>query len=307
MKSVTNEVVMIRPVNFYANPETAGNNDYQHDPGKESVSVQQQALQEFDNFVALLKKKGVTVHVIQDTPTPSTPDSIFPNNWFSTHEGGYYVIYPMYAENRQQEAVKFSDTVQEIAYQKHNSNTYFRTIDYTLNRRVGVYLEGTGAMVLDRKNKIAYSCRSPRASEDLFQQFCQDIGYTPISFYAEQDGEGIYHTNVMMGIGEHIAIVCLEAITNEEERNLVKTSLENSGKVVISITPEQVKHFLGNTLELEGTEGNFLMMSHSAYHVLTKEQKELIELYVPIEHTDIQTIEYHGGGSVRCMLAEIYE
>lgn len=306
-KAVTDEVVMIRPANFYSNPETSGNNDYQHNSGQESTTIQEKALLEFDHFVRVLEKKGIKVNVIQDTPNPSTPDSIFPNNWFSTHEGGLLAVYPMYAVDRQEEPKKFESNVQEIAYKKHDSNSFFRLFDYSLNRRTGEYLEGTGAMVIDRKVKIAYSCRSPRASEDLFKQFCEDTGHTPISFYAEQDGEGIYHTNVMMGIGEKIAIVCLDAITNDEERMLVKNSLEKSGNTVIPITMDQVKHFLGNTLELKGKDGNFLMMSESAFKVLTKDQKELIEANVPIEHVAIDTIEYYGGGSVRCMLAEIFE
>ena len=265
------------------------------------------ALSEFDHFVRVLEKKGVKVQVIQDTPSPSTPDSIFPNNWFSTHEGGLFCIYPMYAQNRQEESIKFGEQVKEIAFKKHNSNSFFRELDYSYNRRAGEYLEGTGAMVIDRKVKVAYSCRSPRATEDLFKQFCLDTGHTPISFYAEQDGEGIYHTNVMMGIGEKIAIVCLEAITNSEEQAMVQASLEKAGNIVIPISMNQVKHFLGNTLELKGTDGPFLMMSSSAFKALTKEQKRIIEENVPIEHVPIDTIEYYGGGSVRCMLAEIFE
>lgn len=306
-QAVTDEVVMIRPVNFYSNPETSGNNDYQHKSGLDSATIQAQALKEFDHFVEELEKKGIIVNVIQDTPSPSTPDSIFPNNWFSTHEGGIYAVYPMYAQDRQAEPGKFQDQVQEIAYKKHNSNSFFRLFDYSLNRRMGEYLEGTGAMVIDRANRIVYSCRSPRASEDLFKQFCADTGHTPISFYAEQDGEGIYHTNVMMGIGEKIAIVSLEAITNDEERAMVQDSLEKSGKTVVPITLEQVKHFLGNTLELKAKDGNILVMSETAFKALTEKQKAVIEANVPIVHIPIDTIEYYGGGSVRCMLAEIFE
>lgn len=305
-KHNTDEVVMIRPAQFYGNEETAVNNVYQNTSDEAHDSIQTKALKEFDNLVEMLEAKGIKVNVLQDTLEPSTPDSIFPNNWFSTHEGGTMVLYPMFAENRQAEIAKFKDTVIDIAKNKVDKKEIFKVIDYSSNNEREIRLEGTGAMVIDRKVKVAYCCLSQRADKELFEEFCTRTGHTPVYFSASQDGMPVYHTNVIMGISEKYAVVCLESITDEAERKMVKESLEKSGNEVIDITLGQVKEFLGNNLELMGKDGNLLCMSDTAYKSLTEEQKQIIEKHAEILHAPIDTIEFYGGGSVRCMIAEIF-
>lgn len=305
-KHNTDEVIMIRPAQFYGNEETAVNNAYQNTSDESVDSIQTKALKEFDNLVTMLEAKGIIVNVLQDTAEPSTPDSIFPNNWFSSHEGGTMVIYPMFAENRQAEIAKFKDKTMNIIKNKQTTKKPFKVIDYSMNNVDEIRLEGTGAMVIDRKAKVAYCCLSPRADKELFVEFCNTTNHTPVFFSAEQDGMPIYHTNVIMGISEKYAVVCLESITDEAERKMVKESLEKSGNEIVDITLAQVKEFLGNNLELKGKDGHILCMSDVAYNALTAEQKSIIEKHSEILHAPIETIEFYGGGSVRCMLAEIF-
>lgn len=300
------EVVMVRPAAFMFNAETAVNNAYQNNDDTALNLVQEKALKEFNNLVAELEKRGVKVNVLEDTADPATPDSIFPNNWFSTHEGGTMVVYPMFAENRQLEISKFRAQVEDIAEASFKDEDFFKVFDYSRNSAKGKILEGTGSMVIDRKNKVAYCALSPRADEELFKEFCADTGHTPVFFTAKQDGVLIYHTNVLMGIGEKNAIICLESI-EEGKREMVRKSLEDGGNNIIEISLDQVKQFLGNTLELKGSDGkNFIAMSTTAYNSLTEEQKAAIEKETEILAADIETIEFYGGGSVRCMLAEIF-
>ncbi|MEG0283392.1 MAG: arginine deiminase-related protein [Erysipelotrichales bacterium] len=305
-RHTTDEVVMIRPKQFYMNEETAVNNAYQKRSDESIVNIQKKALKEFDDLASLLKSHGLKVHVLQDSETPSTPDSIFPNNWFSTHEGGLMSIYPMFATNRQAEVPKFIDEVTKISKEK-TSSEFLRLYDYQPAIYDEKYLEGTGAIVIDRKVKVAYCVLSPRADKALFEQWCKDTRHTPVSFRAEQDGQAVYHTNVIMGIGERNAVICLDSIVDLDERKKVEESLKEAGNTVIDISLDQVKHFLGNNLELKGKNGNFLAMSKDAYDSLTPTQKETIEKETPIVYADISTIEYYGGGSVRCMIAEIFE
>lgn len=305
-KHSTDEVVMIKPAGFMFNAETAVNNQYQNQDDKDPKVVQERALKEFNNLVSMLEERGVKVNVLEDTVSPSTPDSIFPNNWFSTHEGGTMVIYPMFAENRRLEITKFRDQVEKIAIEKQKDEEFFTIIDYSKNDVRNKILEGTGSMVIDRKNKVAYCTLSPRADKDMFVKFCEETGHEPVFFTAYQDGAPIYHTNVLMGIGEENVLICLESIA-EEDRERVKESLIKGGNNIVDITLDQVKAFLGNTLELKGKDGkNFIAMSEVAYQALTPEQKEQIEKSTEILHADIGTIEFYGGGSVRCMIAEIF-
>lgn len=305
-RHTTDEVVMIRPVAFMYNPITAQTNLYQQTDDTDPEVVQAEALKEFHSLVEALENKGVKVHVLEDTPEPSTPDSIFPNNWFSTHEGGTMVVYPMFTENRQSEIQKFRADVEKIASQSQKDEKLFTIIDYSRNRDRQQILEGTGSMVIDRKNKVAYCVLSPRADKELFLRFCEDTGHEPVYFQAFQDGVPIYHTNVLMGIGGKNAIICLDAIADEDRKKVVD-SLKKDGNNIIDISLDQVKHFLGNTLELKGKDGNnFIVMSEDAYKSLTTEQKEQIERSTDIVHVDIRHIEFYGGGSVRCMIAEIF-
>lgn len=303
-RHVTNEVLMIRPAAFKFNAETALNNQYQNNDDKNPEEVQKRALEQFDTMVKQMREKGVKVNVLQDTAIPNTPDSIFPNNWFSTHPEKRFVLYPMFAENRRLEVDKHRKSVEEIYKNIHGEYTTFNYLD---SADKNIFLEGTGSMVIDRKNKVAYAVISPRTDKDLFIKYCNDLGFKPMFFEAFQDGDPVYHTNVIMGIGEELAIICLESIRDLDERNRIKDELEAGGNTVIDISFEQVKEFLGNNLEVKGTgDKNLLLMSDAAYKSLTEEQKKLIEEKVEILHSDISTIEFYGGGSARCMVAEIF-
>ena len=306
-KQTTKEIIMIEPIQFKYNAETAVNNKYQHADSKKSEKIQERALKEFNGLVDKLKARGVKVNILKDMLMPETPDSIFPNNWFSTHEGGSLVIFPMFAKNRREEVTKFRGQVTKIMNKLEAvQGKEFKIHDYLSYIEEEKFLEGTGAMVIDRKNRIAYCALSPRADKDLFIKFCEDTNHKPVFFTALQDGIQIYHTNVMMGIGEENAIVCMESIL-EEDRDRVRNELVSSGKKIIEITLDQVKKFLGNTLELKGKdEKNFIVMSDTAYYSLTEEQKGEIMKKTEIVHANIETIEYYGGGSVRCMLAEVF-
>ena len=301
-KQITNSILMIRPIKFNFNEETAVNNHYQHKNNIKVEAIQTRALKEFDAFANLLKQKGVNVHVIEDTLLPPTPDSIFPNNWFSTHEYKKLVIYPMFAKNRRMEIAKFKNKLIDIVGEKN-----IEIIDYSEKAKDGIFLEGTGSIVLDRKNKKAYCSLSPRSDKNLFLEFCNDLGYKPVSFTSYQDGNEIYHTNVMMGIGENKAIICLDCIEDSDERKKVIDELKENNKEIIEISLEQVKHFLGNVLEVEGKDNKrYIVISQTAYNSLTKEQIRAIEKDTDIICADVSTIEYYGGGSVRCMLGEIF-
>lgn len=304
MKSyITGKVLMIRPVCFAYNEETAVNNYYQKKDLKSSKEIQEEALQEFDTMVELLRKHKIEVKVLEDTLQPHTPDSIFPNNWFSSHEDGNIVLYPMFAKNRRLER-------REDIYDIFSENQ-INIIDYTKVEEEEIYLEGTGSLVLDRKNKKAYCSLSQRADERLLDIFCKDLGYQKIAFHSYQtvgkQRKEIYHTNVMMSIGEKFAILCADAIDKVEEREKVIASLREDSKEIIFISEEQVEHFLGNALELRNTEGVHLcVMSLSAYRILTEKQKQALETYAVILPVKVSTIEKYGGGSARCMLAELY-
>ena len=296
----TNSLLMIRPVDFRFNEQTASNNRFQQD--SDEINVQQKALKEFDGFVLELRNNGIDVTVINDTLQPETPDSIFPNNWISLHEDGTVVLYPMFSENRRLE--RRQDILEELS----NKFVVSRLIDLSDYENKNHFLEGTGSLVLDRKAKIAYACRSLRTSEDVIEDFCTQTGYTFVLFNA-LDGTGfpIYHTNVMMCIAEEFAVICLDAIPDLIQRDMVADSLRNNGKTVMDITIDQMNQFAGNMLQVKNDKNeSLLVMSDQAYHALSKEQVDLLETYNKIVTAPISTIEKHGGGSARCMLAEIH-
>ena len=297
---MTSNILMIRPVQFAYNAETAVNNSFQ--VASNDASVQEKALQEFDGFVAKLQANGIDVTVIQDTAEPHTPDSIFPNNWISFHSNGTICLYPMFAVNRRQERKQH---VLDAIYEKFVVDS---NIDFTGSEANHLFLEGTGSMVLDRDKQIAYACLSPRTDKGLLELFCKQFNYTPISFIANDDsGKPIYHTNVMMCVADKFVVICLASITDVSERNAVIQSIENSGKTIVDISFHQMNHFAGNMLQVCNQQGNaFLVMSTQAYNSLTAAQVATIENYQPIIHADITTIETNGGGSARCMMAEIF-
>ncbi|WP_316806715.1 citrulline utilization hydrolase CtlX [Pedobacter agri] len=300
MNQITNHLLMIRPVDFKFNEQTAGNNKFQ--VASTESDVQSQALKEFDGFVEILRKNDVDVTVVDDTLQPETPDSIFPNNWVSFHEDGSIYLYPMFSENRRLERKKeILEGLKDKFEVNHVSDLSFYEMQYA-------FLEGTGSMVLDRVNKIAYACLSVRTDEEVLNNFCMLTGYEPVSFQAV-DGTNfpIYHTNVMMCIGDRFAVICLDSIPDQEEKLAVTMSLSSSGKEVIEITLDQMNHFAGNMLQVANQSAeSLLVMSEQAYLSLTKDQISSLEKYARIVHAPIYTIEKNGGGSARCMLAEIH-
>lgn len=298
---------MIRPVAFRMNEQTAVNNYYQKVlDGLSKETVNAKAQQEFDTFVQKLRMVGINVIVVDDILSPDTPDSIFPNNWISFHENGDVVLYPMFAENRREERREdILDILEDHGFAINE------IMDYTSAEEDGFYLEGTGSLVLDRENSKAYCALSPRADEELFIEFCEDFEYSPVIFEAYQtvDGERklIYHTNVMMCVGETFAVICADCIDDKKERKMVLDSLRGDEKEVILITEAQVNNFTGNMLELKGADDRrYLVMSSSAHQSLTKKQIAQLEEHVTILSSSLDTIEACGGGSARCMMAEIF-
>lgn len=284
---------------FTYNAQTAVNNAFQQ-KGQEA-GAQQKALEEFDNFVALLQQQGVKVTVINDTPAPHTPDSIFPNNWISFHNGTIY-LYPMYAVNRRLER---KPQVIEAVKEWYPLN---KIIDLSSFEQEHLFLEGTGSMVLDREHKKAYACLSPRTNERLLQKFCAEMGYQPIAFHAtDSTGHEIYHTNVMMCIADRYAVICTDTITDPAEKEKVIHALSQSGKDIITITMDQMNHFAGNMLQVQNDkEEKLLVLSTQAWQSLTSLQKKQLESYNRVVHSSLETIETNGGGSARCMIAEVF-
>ncbi|QBZ97849.1 citrulline utilization hydrolase CtlX [Flavobacterium sangjuense] len=307
MKQTTNSILMIRPVAFRMNEQTAVNNYYQKVlDGLSPETVNAKAQKEFDTFVAKLRKVGVNVTVVEDTLEPNTPDSIFPNNWISFHESGDVALYPMFAENRRAERREdILDILEDEGFQIN------QIVDYTSAEEDNVFLEGTGSLLLDRENGKAYCALSPRADEEVMIEFCEDFELTPVIFEAFQTVNGerklIYHTNVMMCLGDTFAVICADCIDDKKERKMVLDSLRGDDKEIILITEDQVNNFAGNMLEVKGkNDERFLVMSESAYKSLTKKQIAQLEAHVEIIHSSLDTIEACGGGSARCMMAEIF-
>ncbi|CAM4090154.1 citrulline utilization hydrolase CtlX [Zobellia nedashkovskayae] len=303
---ITNNILMIRPVNFRMNEQTAVNNYFQEDIDVQNTTINSKAQQEFDAFVDVLRSKGVNVIVVEDTKEPDTPDSIFPNNWISFHANGTVGLYPMFAENRRSERREdILETLEEKGLHIEN------IVDYTSAEAEGVFLEATGSIALDRVNKKAYCALSGRADEELFIEFCEDFEYSPVIFTANQSVDGkrmaIYHTNVMMCLAENFSVICLDTIDDKKERKNVIDHLKQDGKEIIKITEQQMHHFAGNMLQvLGGDDKRYLVMSSSAYNSLTSKQIEAIETYCEIIHSSLDTIETCGGGSARCMMAEVF-
>lgn len=292
---------MIRPVNFGFNEQTAGSNAFQIRSNDEQP-VQDKALLEFDGFVNVLRENGVDVTVIDDTPEPHTPDSIFPNNWVSFHDDGNVFLYPMQAENRRLERRE------DIIARLEDCFSVKRVIDLSRFEHENKFLEGTGSMVLDRGNKIAYACISPRTDKEVLDLFCKQEGYKEVSFHAvDENGQPIYHTNVLMCIGSKFAVICMNSITDINERTELTTLLKLTHKEIITISFDQMNRFAGNMLEVKNKEGeSLIVMSQSAYKVLFEAQKTRLTKYGKLIYADINTIEENGGGSARCMMAEVH-
>ena len=307
MKQVANSILMIRPVAFRMNEQTIVNNHFQKELREMLPSaVNAKAQQEFDAFVEKLRAVGVNVVVVDDLLETDTPDSIFPNNWVSFHENGDVVLYPMFAENRRAER---REDVLDILEQK--GFVIENIVDFTSAEEENMFLEGTGSMILDRANAKAYCALSPRANEELFIEFCEDFDCAPVIFEAYHTVDGkkelVYHTNVMMSIGEHFAVICADMIEDKKERKMVLDNLRADGKEIILINEKQVNQFAGNLLEVSSADDKrFIVMSNAALESLNANQKKQLEKYGTIINADLQTIETCGGGSARCMMAEIF-
>lgn len=291
---------MIRPVSFAYNEQTAESNAFQNSDTNQQ-EVQAKALAEFDAFVNVLRDNGVDVTVIEDTPEPHTPDSIFPNNWVSFHENGDVFLYPMQAENRRLE--RREDIIRKLEERFKVGHI----IDLSRFEKQRQFLEGTGSMVLDRVNKIAYACISPRTDEKVLDTFCEHAGYKSVLFNAvDENGKAIYHTNVLMAVADKYVVICLEAIADDDEMEAVIDTIAASEKEIIAISFEQMNQFAGNMLEVYNEKGeSLIIMSQAAWDSLDSEQKEVLSSFSKPIYADISTIEKNGGGSVRCMMAEV--
>lgn len=294
-------VLMVRPSAFGHNPQTAVNNVFQRESGDEAA-VKRTALQEFNALVRLLKENGVEVLVMDDDPKLATPDAVFPNNWISFHSNGTMVLYPMFAPNRRLER---SPRIIERIRERYRVKSI---LNLTEHERDGQFLEGTGSLVLDRKDHLAYACLSERTDATLLDRFSRKMGYRAVPFHAsDSSGRPIYHTNVMMSIGAGFAVVCLSCIRDNGERKAIRDRLEKHGLEVIEIDEAQMAAFAGNILQLRSVDDkSLIVMSSRAYAAYRPEQLARLESYGKIIHTPLSTIEEHGGGSARCMIAEIF-
>jgi hypothetical protein len=297
---------MISPVAFGFNAQTAENNFFQKNDNTQSSEIQRLALAEFETMTEKLRAKGINVIVIKDTYEPHTPDSIFPNNWVSFHKNGAVVLYPMFAENRRQERREdILNHLQQIGFQ------YNTIVDFTHYEKENRFLEGTGSMILDRENGVAYAALSERTDEAIFEKFCKKLDFFPCAFRAFQtvgkERKPIYHTNVMMCVADTYAVVCLEALDLFWEKYFLRDKLLSSNKKIIEISEEQMHTFAGNMLQVQNVDGKkFLVMSQTAYNSLDNEQIAQLSEFNEIITVEIPAIEKYGGGSARCMMAEIF-
>jgi len=302
-RQAANALLMVRPVRFCYNTETAVDNAFMKDTSCGYKDPQVEAREEFDNYVSILRARGVEVACFEDTPEQHKPDSIFPNNWISFHEDGTLVLYPMKASNRRIE--RRADIIEALGKQYNYKIT--QKIDISDSEANERFLEGTGSIIFDYINRIAYACVSQRTDKDLLDSICAKLNFRVHAFTSvDENGLEIYHTNVMMCLAERFALVCLQSIRNDQEREALVKSLTETGHEVIPLTYEQIRSFAGNALEVCNPEGNrFLIVSKKGYLSLTEEQKMTIEQHSEIVPIPLDTIETNGGGSARCMIADI--
>ncbi len=300
-QQIASTVLMVRPANFGFNPETAESNAFQTSSGIDPDTIKGNALAEFDGFAEQLRNAGIEVIVVEDTAVPIKTDAVFPNNIFSTHEDGRAVLYPMLSKNRRLER-------QNPIMGALSGYGITETVDLSGHELEGRFLEGTGSMVLDRENGIVYACTSPRTHPDIVSEFAKLFGCHPAMFEAvDQGGKAIYHTNVMMALGEEFVVICLDAIPDERQRNLLLNLLSETGKEIIEISLAQMERFAGNMLQLRNSKGErFIVLSTTAYNSISEAQIKSLEKHGKLIPADIPAIETCGGGSVRCMLAEVF-
>ena len=296
----TKHILMIRPCQFAYNEETAVNNAFQAPTGE--PDVQFKALEEFNQMVQLLEQQDIDVLVVDDIPNPPTPDAIFPNNWVSFHSNGTAILYPMFAPSRRKERKSgVLERIREVFKIRHILNLS----DF---EKQEMFLEGTGSMVLDRVNHIAYAGLSRRTSRKVLEEFCRKMSYKPVIFEAtDHFGQPIYHTNVMMSLGERFCVICLDCIRNDKQRDQVRNELQKSGKEIIEISEQQMAGFAGNILQVRNLrDARFIVMSSRAHAAFRPDQLNVLARHGKILHIPLETIEINGGGSARCMMAEIF-
>ncbi len=303
-QQTTSHILMVRPANFAFNEETAANNAFQSRDGKLSADeMRQKALREFDDFVKKLRDAGVEVIVAEDSPAPAKPDAVFPNNWVTFHQEGFVVTYPMFAPTRRRE--RREEVIGEILQKGFSSKNHIRLEGEEANSR---FLEGTGSIIFDHQNRLAYACLSPRTDAGLLENLCQKIGYQKVVFHSvDAKGQEIYHTNVMMALGETFVVICLDSLCDAAERQMLEEKFRATGKEVVDITLAQMNAFAGNMLQVRNTAGDtILVMSEQAYRSLTPLQIKTLEAHTSLLYSPIEIIETYGGGSARCMMAEIF-
>lgn len=303
-RQTTAHILMVRPAHFAFNEETAASNAFQSRDGKMTAGeMRTKAIQEFDAFVAKLREAGVHVIVADDSETPVKPDAVFPNNWVTFHEDGTLITYPMFAPTRRLERRNaVIDRVLHEGFQSH------RRLHFEDNEEKRRFLEGTGSIIFDHPNHLAYACLSPRTDAALLDELCHAIGYHPVVFHStDADGKDVYHTNVMMAMGETFVVICLDSVRDAAERNMLETHFRNTGKEIVPISLAQMNAFAGNMLQVRNTEGEtILVMSATAYHALSEAQIKILSKHTRLLYADINTIETYGGGSARCMMAEVF-
>jgi len=303
-RQITDTILMVRPQNFGFNPETAESNAFQeNDQSISKPQITRQAIQEFDGFVEILRSKGIEVIVAQDSDSPIKSDAVFPNNWVTFHENGKVVLYPMMAENRRLE--RSNNVLKKVFETKEHSSIF---LDLVRLEQENLFLEGTGSLILDRPSQLVYACLSPRSSQKAIEIFCETFDCTRVEFTAtDKEGQQIYHTNVMMALGEDFVVICMDSISNPAKKAMLQHQFQRTNKAIIDITFEQMYAFAGNMLQVQSKTGEkYLVMSEQAFKSLTKDQINLIEQYTQILHAPIYTIEKYGGGSARCMMAEVF-
>lgn len=303
-QQITDTILMVRPKHFGSNPETAESNAFQETELDSSPKkIKDVAREEFDAFVKQLRAAEIEVIVVEDTDSPIKPDAVFPNNWITTHDNGSIILYPMMAQNRRLERRM------DIAELIHSQYRYSRLIDFSDHEAENRFLEGTGSMILDRDNRIVYACIGPRTDQSLLDEFCEWADYSKVSFRSvDRSGQDIYHTNVMMAIGTSFAVICLDSIPDQKEREMVAIHLNQSQKTIVEISFQQMEQFAGNMLQVANKWGEgVLVMSEQAYNSLNENQVETLKSHSKLLHSPIDTIEKYGGGSARCMMAEIFK
>jgi hypothetical protein len=303
-RQTTRHILMVRPANFGFNEETAVNNAFQRQDGELSPdAIRKQARKEFDRFVEALREAGVQVIVAQDSARPYKPDAVFPNNWVSFHQEGLIITYPMFAPLRRKERRR--GVIDAVLGAGFSTN---KRVNLAYNEKINRYLEGTGSVIFDHVHRLAYACLSPRTDAQLLHELCRLLEYQPVAFHAtDSQHQDIYHTNVMMALGEDFVVVCLESVRDEAERRYLTGLFEKTGKEIVEISLAQMNAFAGNMLQVRNDrEETILVMSEQAYRALNPTQIATLERHTRLLHSPLDVIERYGGGSARCMMAEVF-